>query len=293
MKKKKPTPPSARKNKLSFISLQEAWEEINLMLAESNEAILENGGGVHGTEFIAYDCLIKSNTSKIDPDFNFGKVLGYTDKKWTSLVKNYIDFDYLDLVKSEITVRRGKNAKSYNYVFRFSNKHGGGKDCLISIIFSKRIGDEYPTAFFNVRVSEVTSRLIFDFLLVQRVCEYVYGEDHPVHVNFFAPSLFITAERFSMLAHWKGWEKVKERISGKGRFADRIEMVYDNFSNIDTANIRYKTHQRCAEVIQKVGHKANSDLFARDLKLIKLQPELPIEADTPKKVKDYIKNKKK
>lgn len=105
MKKKKPTPPSARKNKLSFISLQEAWEEINLMLAESNEAILENGGGVHGTEFIAYDCLIKSNTSKIDPDFNFGKVLGYTDKKWTSLVKNYIDFDYLDLVKSEITVR--------------------------------------------------------------------------------------------------------------------------------------------------------------------------------------------
>lgn len=200
-----------KSQELTFMTLQEAWEEINLMLAEENPAILQHGGGIHGTEFIAYDTLIRVNSSKIDPDFNFGKVLGYTEKKWTSLVKNYVDFDYLDLVKSEITVRRGKNAKSYNYVFRFSNKHGGGKDCLISIIFSKRIGDEYPTAFFNTRVTEATSRLIFDFLLVQRIIEYVYGEDHPVHVNFFAPSIFITAERFSMFAHWKGWEKNKEK----------------------------------------------------------------------------------
>lgn len=279
--------------KLNFLSLQEAWEEINLRLAESNEDILSNGGGVHGTEFIAYDCLLGSNTSKIDPMFNFGRVLGYTEKKWSSLVKNYVDFDYLDVVKSEITLRRGKNAKSYNYVFRFSNKHGGGKDCLISLIFSKRVGDEYPTAFFNVRVSEVTSRLIFDFLLVQRIIEYVYGEDHPVHVNFFAPSMFITAERFSMFAHWYGWKKTLKRIKGTGKFATRIENVYNDFSTKDLKSIRYKTHQRCAEVLQGSGHKVNTDLFAKDLLLIKMEPELPIEANTPKKVADYKKNKKK
>lgn len=281
-----------KSQELSFMTLQEAWEEINLMLAESNPAILQHGGGVHGTEFIAYDVLVRVNSSKIDPNFNFGRVLGYTEKKWTSLVKNYIDFDYLDLVKSEITVRRGKNAKSYNHTFRFSNKHGGGKDCLIALILSKRIGDEYPTAFFSVRVSEVTSRLIFDFLLVQRVIEYVYGEDHPVHVNFFAPSMFITAERFSIFAHWKGMKKVRKRIQGTGKFADRIEQVYKHFEDTPAKSIRYKTHARCAEVIQGVGHKVNTDIFAKDLKLIKLSPELPKEADTPKKVKDY-KNKKK
>lgn len=281
-------------HKLHFVSLQEVWEELNLMLAEGHPLVLENGGGVHGTEFIVYDCLVKANTAKIDPDFNFGRVLGYTEKKWTSLVKNYVDFDYLDMVKSEITMRRGKNAKSYNYTFRFSNKHGGGKDCLISIIFSKRIGDEYPTAFFNVRVSEITSRLIFDFLLVQRICEYVYGEDHPVHVNFFAPSMFITAERFSMFAHWKGWKKTKKRVSqGKGKFSKRVVDVYNHFSTVDVKSIRYKTHQRCAEVLQKVGHKVNTDLFAKDLKLVQLVPELPMEADTPKKVKAIKQSKKK
>lgn len=276
-----------KSQELSFMTLQEAWEEINLMLAESNPAILQHGGGVHGTEFIAYDTLFRVNSSKIDPDFNFGKVLGYTEKKWTSLVKNYIDFDYLDLVKSEITMRRGKNAKSYNYTFRFSNKHGGGKDCLISIIFSKRIGDEYPTAFFNVRVSEATSRLIFDFLLVQRVIEYVYGEDHPVHVNFFAPSIFITAERFSMFAHWKGFKKTMKRIAGTGKFANRITQVYNHFLNTPSKDIKYKTHARCAEVLRKEGHKVNQDVYARDLKLIKLLPELPQDVDTPNKVKKF------
>lgn len=274
--------------KLNFMSLQEAWEELNFMLAQGNKDVLENGGGVHGTEFIVYDCLVKANTAKIDPNFNFGRVLGYTEKKWTSLVKNYVDFDYLDLVKSEITMRRGKNAKSYNYTFRFSNKHGGGKDCLISIIFSKRVGDEYPTAFFSVRVSEITSRLIFDFLLVQRICEYVYGVDHPVHVNFFAPSMFITAERFSMFAHWKGWKKTLKKLDGySGRFTQRVKDVYNHFNTVDVKSIRYKTHQRCAEVIQGVGHKVNTDLFAKDLQLVKLATDLPLDADTPKKVKAH------
>lgn len=285
-----------KSQELSFMTLQEAWEEINMMLAQGHPAMLQHGGGVHGTEYIAYDVLVRVNSSKIDPNFNFGKVLGYTDKKWTSLVKNYVDFDYLDLVKSEITMRRGKDAKSYNYTFRFSNKHGGGKDCLIALIFSKRIGDEYPTAFFNVRVSEVTSRLIFDFLLVQRIVEYVYGEDHPVHVNFFAPSLFVTAERFSMFAHWKGWEKTKKRIKGDGtgKFYKRVNTVYNHFMNTPSKDIKYKTHARCSEVLRKEGHKANQDVFARDLKLIKLEDELPIEANTPSKVRKHklSKNKK-
>src|SRR5690606_31979735 len=241
-------------NVLEFESLQAAWEGINMFLATADQKTLneKGGGGMYGTEYISYNNLIIANSCCVDPKFDFGKVLGYTPRKWTTLVNNYVDFNYLDMLRSEITMRRGKNAKSYNYSFHFSNKAGGGKDCLISLVFSKRVDEPFPTVFFNVRTSEVTSRLLFDFLLVQRIVEYVYGEGHPAEVHFYAPSMFITAERFSMFAHWKGWDKIEKKL-GNDRFQNRIRQVYNHFKTADLDTIRYKVHSRCAEVVQGIG----------------------------------------
>lgn len=273
-----------------FQSLQDAWEGINLWLANADQETIrkDGGGGMYGTEYISYNNMVVINTTWIDPNFDFGKVLGYTIKKWTTLVKNYVDFNYLDMVKSEITHRRGKNAKSYNLSFHFSNKAGGGKDCLISLVFSKRVDEPFPTVFFNVRTSEVTSRLLFDFLLVQRIVEYVYGEGHPAEVHFYAPSMFITAERFSMFAHWKGWDKIEKKL-GNDRFQNRIRQVYNHFKTADLDTIRYKVHSRCAEVVQGIGN-TNKSLIAKDLKLTKLVPELEENVYTLTKMKKIRKN---
>lgn len=260
---------------LTFPTLQKAWEGINKYLATTPPEELEKGGGGggYGTEYIAYSTLVVINSAWVDPEFDFAKVLGYTAKKWTTLVKNYVDFDYLDLVKSDITTRRKKGAKSYNIAYHFANKYGGGKDCLLSLVFSKRLNEEFPTVFFNVRVSEVTSRLIFDFLLVQRIIEYVYGEGHPAEVHFYAPSMFITAERFSMFAHWEGWEKVEKKL-GNTLFQNRIRQVYQMMKTKPANTITYKSHARCAEVIQKYGHKVKGTLKAKELQLHSLVPDL-------------------
>lgn len=280
-------------NILEFESLQAAWEGVNMYLATTDQETLKKkaGGGMYGTEYISYSNLIVSNSPWVDPNFDFGKVLGYTTKKWTTLVKNYVDFNYLDMVKSEITVRRDKNAKSYNYAFHFANKAGGGKDCLISLVFSKRVEHPFPTVFFNVRTSEVTSRLIFDFLLVQRIIEYVYGKGHPAEVHIYAPSMFVTAERFSVFAHWKGWKKVKKKL-GDDRFQKRIKQVYKHFKNADLKTIRYKVHQRCAEMVQGVSVKGKEpqSLLAKDLKLSKLIPKLDKEVVTISKMKKIRKD---
>lgn len=280
-------------NVLEFASLQAAWEGINMYLATADEETLKKkaGGGMYGTEYISYSNFIVANNAWVDPNFDFGAVLGYTMKKWTTLVKNYVDFDYLDVLKSEITMRRGKNAKSYNYSFHFSNKAGGGKDCLISLVFSKRVSEPFPTVFFTVRTSEVTSRLIFDFLLVQRIIEYIYGEGQPAEVQIFAPSMFITAERFTMFAHWKGWKKVKKKL-GDDKFQKRIKQVYKHFKTAELKSIKYKVHQRCAEVVQEqnVSGRPTKPMLAKNLKLSKLIPELDKEVVTISKMKKLRKN---
>src|SRR5690606_32951490 len=104
-------------NTLQFQTCQEAWEQINLKLASGSPDLLNDGGGNYGTEYISYSSLIVMNKVWVDPNFDFAQVLGYTIKKWTTLIKNYVDFNYLDLLKSAITERRGKKAKSYNYSF--------------------------------------------------------------------------------------------------------------------------------------------------------------------------------
>lgn len=279
---------------LEYPTLQSAWEGLNTYMALNEDEILaNNGGGIYGTEFIAYNTLVIVNKAWVDPNFDFGSVLGYNIKKWTTLVKNYVDFNYLDLLKSEIGYRTGRKAKSYNYVYRFSNKYGGGKDCLISLIFQKKSTDEFPNMFFTVRTSEITSRLIFDFLLIQRIAEYVYGKDYPVSVQFFAPTMFVTAERFSMFATYKGWKYFKKRLSLDIRFQRRILNTYNHFISTDVETIKYKAHKRCAQAIQK-DDEGNSIRFvvsmkAKNLKLHKLLKVLPKEIITQKQLNKYLK----
>lgn len=285
-----------RVKQLHFDTLQSAWEGINEWLALNHEEVEKYGGGTYGTEWIAYNTIVNINKAQVDPDFDFGTVLGYNIKKWTTLIKNYVDFNYLDILKSEIQARVRKKAKSYNYAFRFSNKYGGGKDCLLSLVFSQRRGEDYPTVFFDVRVSEVTCRLIFDFLLVQRICEYVYGKElgQKCEIHVFFPSMYVTAERFSIYASYKGWDKIKPRIPKNTKFGQRMLKVWDQFINTPVETIRYKAHRRCAEVIQK-DSQGNSVRYvkpmkAKELPLTNLLKKLPHDVITEKEIRNYIKS---
>jgi hypothetical protein len=278
---------------LEFASLQDAWEGVNLYMAYNEGKVIKAGGGIYGTEFIAYDTLLVVNKAWVDPNFDFGAALGYNIRKWTSLVKNYVDFNYLDLLKSELVYRTGKNARSYNYAYHFSNKFGGGKDCLIALIFSKRLGDDFPTVFFTVRTSEITCRLIFDFLLVQRICEYIYGKGYPVHFKMWLPSMYVTAERFSMFASHMGWKKhFGKHLDPNLKFQNRILKTYAQFMNTPVEQIKYRTFRRCAECIQKdedgESIRKVSPMPAKGLKLSKLIKTLPKDVITAAEIRKYL-----
>lgn len=272
---------------LEFGNLTKAWEGINKFLFLEAEKITAAGGGEYGPEFVSYNNYVVVTRAWVDPEFNFGKVLGYTYKKWSALVNNYVDYKYLDLIRAEIAHRTKRNARSYNYSFHFNNAHGSGKDCLISLLFTKRLGIPHPVLVFQVRTSEVTKRLIFDFLLIQRIAEYVYGHND-VEVHFFAPSFYITGESFVIFNNVEPIKKMLKRFRKKNSeqhpehhiFQKKTLKIFNDYMNHpDPRSIRYKVHRRSALQIRKQenGRPLSNvkDLFARQLLLKRTIEDLP------------------
>lgn len=244
---------------LEFGSLQSGWEGINEYLFLECDDVCKRGGGLYGPEFVSYNNYVVMKRAWVDPNFDLGKVMGYHIKKWSSLVNNYVDMRYLDMLRSQIGGRKAKKSRSYNYSFHFSNAHGSGKDCLISLMFTKRVGVEHPIVVFQVRTSEVTKRLIFDFILVQRIGEYVYG-NNDFEVHLFAPSFFITAESFVMYNNVKSLHKLlkdhkdtKEDLKKENhRFQARVLEKYKEYmEHPNPKSIRYKVHRRSALQVRK------------------------------------------
>lgn len=288
---------------LEFGNLLAAWEGVNEYLFLECEDIIKRGGGLYGPEWVSYNNYVIARRAWVDPKFDFGKVLGYSYKKWSALVNNYVDLRYLDLLRAELGHRVGKDSRSYNYQFQFSNKHGSGKDCLISLLFTKRIGIPHPIVVFQVRTSEVTKRLLFDFLLVQRVVEYVYGHND-VEVHLFAASYYITAESFVMYNNQKPLRRLLKRHkkrnsksykSDNHKFQSRVLTIFDRYiSHPDPMSIVYKVHRRSVLQIQrdengdpKSGVKS---LFAEQLLINREIFKLPENVIAPSQIKQHKKN---
>lgn len=237
-------------NLMEFRNMQEAWMGINEYLALKEVEILEKGGGLVGPEFLSYNNLIIIKRARIDSQFDFGFVLGYSTAKWRSLVNNYVDFNFLDELRNEIASREKKRAKNYNLAYHFANHHTGGKDCLISLTFSRRLYSDRPIVNFNIRTSEVTKRLIFDLLLVQRIVEYVYGHNK-VEVQMYIPSMFLTAEGYMMYNNVKPIMPLFKALPTLGKFQKKLVECYKHYLKVDPSTIKYKVNQRSALQLQK------------------------------------------
>lgn len=254
----------------NFADFQLAWEGMNEFLANNQTEITNNGyGGTYGTEMVLYGAIINVELAKMDANFDFGKELGYTNKKWSKLVNNYINFDYLELVKSEVLAREKKKATSYNHVFHFDNSHGSGKDCLISLQFQKRLDEDYPCVIFTTRASECTKRLIFDLLLIQRMTEYVYGTKQIINAKLFIPFMYINVESYLIYCHHKGGpDKIltkDDELEDYTLFQKRIFDRWEKFTTVDISEIKYRVHKRAAMQIQ--GKSGAKHFLAKDLKL--------------------------
>lgn len=259
-------------NKFEFSNLQTAWDGLHDYMFNQERKIRKRGGGTYGSEMVSYDNIIHVKDGRLDKNFNFGRTIGYTYKKWSKLINNYVNFNYLDLIRSEVLDRESKRSNSYNYTYHFDNSHGSGKDCLISLTFCRRKGKELPIVIYNTRASEITKRLIFDFLLIQRIVEYVYGKKQRVEVICFIPFMFINLECSLMYLSDRGLDNCLRKKNGKySDYQERLIQKHERFRTTPLDQIKYKVHKRAAAQVQRNedGSPVSNvkDLFTHELKL--------------------------
>lgn len=197
---------------LEFATSQEAWEKINEAFLRLDPILFSKGATANSGVAVAYNVFVKIRKAWVDPEFDYGRCFNYTETKWTSLLNNYIDFNKLDLMRSRIRTFRNSYSQNYNVTYTFNNRHDNGKQCLIAATFSKRFNMDIPVITMIMRASEVTKRLIFDFLLIQRMAEYIYGPDQTVQINVFATQMYGNCETLLMYDTYRPFKKVVKGV---------------------------------------------------------------------------------
>lgn len=240
--------------KSSHATSQEAWEWINEFLVTKEEKVKKNGGIRSGPQVLSYDHFMEINKAWVDPEFDFGHIFGYRTQKWSKLLSNYVDMNLLDLVKSEVLERESKKAQNYNIAFNFSNVHTSGHGCLISLVFQKRYTQDNPVILINIRSSEVTKRLLMDFLLVQRIIEYIYGPNVSASLKLFCGNMYLTAESFVMYHNHKDLYSLLE--GNDNGMVKKVFEVLEKFLKPESMNIKYKVHLRSVKRLQKIEIKS-------------------------------------
>lgn len=130
-------------------------------------------------------------------------------------------------MRSRIRTLKNSYNQNYNVTYIFNNKHDNGKQCLIAATFSKRFQEDIPVITMVLRASEITKRLMFDFLLVQRMAEYVYGPNQSVQLNLFATQMYGNTETLIMYDAHKPVPKVIKKYDNP--WVDNVKKVYKKF----------------------------------------------------------------
>lgn len=279
---------------LEFATSQEAWEKLNEGFLRMDPLLFEKGAIANSGLAVVYNVFIKIRKAWMDPNFDYGYTFNYTETKWTSLLNNYIDFNRLDLIRSKLRYLKSKYNQNYNISYLFNNRHDNGKQCLLVATFSKRFQEDIPVVTMILRASEITKRLAFDFLLVQRMAEYVYGPEQSVQINVFATQMYGNIETLLMYDPHKPIKKVLKGLNPEDPWIKRIWEVYNKFKNGTEKDFSsFKVFFRCFKVIRKDLYESRK-LLAKDLLLEYEDIEYPedcISYSQRKKYKRKLKRK--
>jgi hypothetical protein len=252
---------------VEFATSQEAWEKLNEGFLTLDPLLFSKGAVANAGVAVCYNVFIKIRRAWIDPEFDYGRHFNYTEAKWTVLLNNYIDFNQLDLIKSQLNVKKTTYNQNYNISYLFNNSHNNGKQCLLAATFSKRFQEDIPVVTVVLRASEITKRLIFDFLLVQRMAEYVYGKDQAVQINVFATQMYGNVETLLMYVAHKPFKDIFKGYDKKSSWYKRVKEVYNKFMDGTPEEFsKFKVYLRAFKVIRPDLYEYKP-LLAKDLNL--------------------------
>ena len=253
-----------------FKTGDEAWASINKMFIEQDEklGLFSDGQGASITNSLyTYGMSVLIEEAKFDPEFDFGKIMGYTQSKRSSLLNNYLDLDSLDKLKLQIRELEKNKAinRNYHIGFNFADSHGNGKGCLVSGMFSRMIGIDKPRLTIVMRASDVVTRLPWDLLLAIRMGEYVFGHTE-FTVELFIRSAFADDTSLMLYNGYEPIEPIIEKIKNEER-RKRLKKALKRVKKASEKgdDPKYQAYMRVYKIFspEKYGKEFKS-LFAKD-----------------------------
>lgn len=253
-----------------FKTGDEAWASINKMFIEQDEklGLFSDGQGASITNSLyTYGMSVLIEEAKFDPEFDFGKIMGYTPSKWSSLLNNYLDLDSLDKLKLQIRELEKNKAinRNYHIGFNFADSHGNGKGCLVSGMFSRMIGIDKPRLTIVMRASDVVTRLPWDLLLAIRMGEYVFGHTE-FTIELFIRSAFADDTSLMLYNGYEPIEPIIEKIKNEER-RKRLKKALKRVKKASEKgdDPKYQAYMRVYKIFspEKYGKEFKS-LFAKD-----------------------------
>lgn len=277
-----------------FATSQEAWEKINEYFLIKPESVFDKENSMFNKGVsVLYNVFFTIRKAWVDPEFDFGKMFNYREQKWTILINNYLDLNQLDLLRSKVRYFQTKYNQNYNLSYSFDNTHGNGKGCLLSATFSRRVGDSTPNITINLRSSEITKRLIFDFLLVQRMGEYIYGPDISFTMSVFATQMYCNTETVLMYNTYKPVIPIIEESPNK-EWISIAKEAFNKFFTDPKSFSSYKVFLRSAKCINpKAFNHKSTPLLAKNLNIYEgdyLDIEFPANCITLKQRRKFLKS---
>ncbi|MEG1415366.1 MAG: hypothetical protein RSC49_02060 [Clostridium sp.] len=251
---------------LEFATSMEAWEKINELFLTHDKSLFDVNSAYNSGMSAVYNVFAKIRKAWVDPEFDYGRMFNYKEQKWTSLVNNYLDMNKLDLLRSKVRYFQEKYNQNYNLSYLFDNKHDNGKGCLLAATFSRRLGDDIPVITMMMRSSEITKRLIFDLLLIQRMGEYIYGSNQTFMINMVATQMYCNTETVLMYNTHKPIKGILKNCEDKD-WVDTVYKSYDRFMN-DPTSFKYKVFLRSAKCLNpKAFNHKSTPLLAKNLSI--------------------------
>ena len=249
---------------LEYHNFLEAWEGINESFLDTSLSLLKEFNGVrHARALYLYNVSIQVNNPVLDPEFDFGRKFNYTKQKWNMLMGNYINMVELKELKTELK-QHLNDRKPYNISYNFPNTHKHGKKCLLALIITKRYGDVTPYITMYLRSSEVTKRLSVDFLLMQRIGEYLF-EGQPFKALLNINQLFNDDTVLLMYGAHKDIRHILKK--GKNEYCNILyKRLKEMLEGEEKQFKKYKVHWRAFKVLRPDLYKYPKTL-AKECKL--------------------------
>lgn len=254
-----------------FDDAETAWAEINRMFIRQDPELFGEGQGAVITDSVfTYGLSFLIEKAHFNPDFDFGKIMGYSIGKWTSLLNNYVDLDALDRLKLLVREFEKNKAVNRNYHlgFNFADAHGNGKGCLVSGMFSRMIYIEKPRLTIIMRASDVVTRLAWDLLLACRLGEYVYGHSD-FTIEVFMRSAFANDISLMLYNGYEDIEKVISEIENEER-RKRLKKVLKRVRKASSEgnDPKYQAYMRVYKIFNPEAYdKPPKSLFAKDCEI--------------------------